>query len=287
MRARRRVQPGTHLLENPPMRIPAACLALLVLATGCDREPPTAEEIEDARTRVDLAVRAAHQARMALELLGILPVYTCGEERRTFVGKAAEGAQAKVSCVVATTESQGDTADAVVLTFPENNCTVRGHTVVGQSAFLYNGGKDRMDLTADLSGLKVDGEPLQAKVGYGTCSDEKRFWAETSGQLPGRSGNNYRVDGRVGLRDGLPIIGGTTLVLDGPGEVSGPLGTDRVTFTGLEYEVGEYLPREGEALVETAKGRRVKVNFSPVLWRIGKVEVEIDDKAPVTVPIVR
>jgi hypothetical protein len=39
--------------------------------------------------------------------------------------------------------------------------------------------------------------------------------------------------------------------------------------------------------VETAKGRRVKVTFSPVLWRVGKVEVEIDDKAPVTVPIVR
>jgi hypothetical protein len=269
------------------MRLPAACLALLVLATGCDREPPTKEEIEDARTRVDLAVRAAHQARMALELLGLLPVYTCGEERRTFVGKAAEGAHAKVACVLATTEAQGDTADAVVLTFPENNCMVRGHTVSGQAAFLYNGGEERMDLVANLGGLKVDGDPLQAKVGYGTCSDEKRFYAEASGQLPGRSDNLYSVDGRVGMREGLPLIGGTTLVFDGPGEVSGPLGTDRVTFTGLEYEVGEYLPREGEALVETSKGHRVKVNFSPVLWRVGKVEVEIDDKAPVTVPIVR
>jgi hypothetical protein len=269
------------------MRIPAACLALLVLATGCDREPPTTEEIEDARVRVDLAVRAANQARMALELLGLLPVYTCGEERRTFVGKAAEGAQTKVACVIATTEALGDTSDAVRLTFPENSCTVRGHNVSGYAAFVYNGGKDRMDLIADLSEVKVDGDPLQAKVGYGTCSDEKRFYAESLGALPGRAGNTYYVNARVGLREGLPIIGHTTVVFDGPGEVSGPLGTDRVTFTSLKYEVGEYLPQEGEALVETAKGRRVKVTFSPVLWRVGKVEVEIDDKAPVTVPIVR
>jgi hypothetical protein len=192
-----------------------------------------------------------------------------------------------VACVTASTEAQGDTMDAVVLSFPDNSCSFRGHTVSGQAAFVYNGGEDRMDLTANLYEVKVDGEPLQARVGYGTCSDEKRFWAETSGQLPGRSGSNYHVDGRVGMRDGLPIIGGTTLVLDGPGEVSGPLGTDRITFTALEYEVGEYLPRKGEAFVETAKGRQVRVNFSPVLWRVGKVEVEIDDKAPVTVPIVR
>ena len=62
---------------------------------------------------------------------------------------------------------------------------------------------------------------------------------------------------------------------------------DRVTFTGLQYEVGEYLPKEGEALVETAKGHRVKVNFSSILWRLGKVEVEIYEKAAVTVPIIR
>jgi hypothetical protein len=269
------------------MRIPAACLALLVLATGCDREPPTKEEIEDARARVDLAVRAADQARMALELLGILPVYTCGEERRTFVGRAAEGAHTKVACVIATTEALGDTSDAVRLTFPENSCTVRGHNVSGYAAFVYNGGKDRMDLMADLREVKVDGTSLDAKVGYGTCSDEKRFYAEALGALPARPGNTYYVNARVGLRGGLPIIGNDTLVFDGPGEVSGPLGTDRVTFTRLKYEVGEYLPQEGEALVETAKGRRVKVTFSPVLWRVGKVEVEIDDKAPVTVPIVR
>lgn len=264
-----------------------ACLALVILATACGREPPTQEELEDAKSRVDLAIHAAHQARIALELLGILPVYTCGEPRRTFVGRATEGVRAKVACLTATAEAQDDSTDAVVLSFPDGGCSVNGHTVSGQSAFVYHGGEDLMDLSADLHGLKVDGHTLQAKVGYGTCGDEKRFWTEAAGTLPDQSGNSYRVDGRVGLREGVPLFGSTSLVFDGPGEVSGPLGTDRVTFTGLEYEVGEFLPKKGQALIETAKGHRVKVGFSEVLWRVGKVEVEIDDKAPVTVPIVR
>ncbi len=278
--------PGPPAEENAPMRI-RVCLALVVLATACGREPPTQEEIDDAKTRVDLAIHAAHQARIALELLGILPVYTCGEPRQTFVGRAAEGAHAKVACLTATAEPQGETADAVVFSFPEGGCSVYGHTVSGQSAFVYSGGKERMDLSANLNGLTVDGHTLQARVGYGTCGDEERFWTEAAGALPGRPGNTYRVDGRVGLRGGVPIFGGTSLVFDGPGQVSGPLGTDRVTFTALEYEVGEFLPKKGQALIETARGHRVRVDFSEVLWRVGKVEVEIDDKAPVTVPIVR
>lgn len=270
------------------MRLRAClALALAVLAPACDREPPTKEELEDARVRVDLAVLAAHQARLALELLGLLPVYTCGEPRRTFVGRAAEGVHTEVACVTATAEARDDSTDAVVLSFSEPTCTVRGHTVSGQSAFLYSGGEERMDVTADLNGLWVDGQPLQARVGYGTCGDEKRFWTAASGDLPGRSGTHYSVDARVGLREGVPLFGGSTLVFDGPGEVSGALGTDRVTFTALQYEVGEYLPKEGEALIETARGHRVKVHFSPLLWRVGKVEVEIDDRAPVTLPIVR
>ncbi|HYO55297.1 hypothetical protein [Archangium sp.] len=264
-----------------------ACLALVILTTACGRELPTKEEIEDARARVDMAVHSAHQTRIALELLGVMPVYTCGEPRRTFVGRAAEGAHVKVACLTATAEAKDDSTDAVVLSFPEDGCSVNGHTVTGQSTFLYHGGEERMDLSADLRWLKVNGHPLQAKVGYGTCGDEKRFWAEAGGDLPGRAGSSYRVDGRVGLRDGVPLFGSTTLVFDGSGEVSGPLGTDRVTFTGLQYEVGEFLPKKGEALIETARGHRVKVDFNEVLWRVGKVDVEIDGKEPVTVPIVR
>ena len=264
-----------------------ACLTLLVLATACDREPPSPEQVEEAQARVELAVIAAHQARVALELLGVLPVYTCGEPRRTFVGRISSDLQAQVQCLTVTTEARDGTSDAVMMTFPESGCRVRGHTVSGQVAFLYTGGEDRMALSADLHALKVDGQSLQATVGYGTCGDEKRYWGKATGGLPGHSGYTYFVDGRVGVRDGVPLIGGTTLVLDGPASVSGPEGQDQVTLTALRYALGEFLPEEGKLLVETATGHRVQANFRPWLWRVGKVELEIDDHAPITTPILR
>jgi hypothetical protein len=264
-----------------------ACLTLLVLATSCDREPPTTEQVEDAKARVELAMAAAHQARVALELLGIFPVYTCGESRRTFVGKVSHDLQAQVPCLTVTTEALTDTSDLVRLSFPAGGCTVRGHTVSGQVDFVYSGGEDRMALSAGLHGLQVDGQSLQATVGYGTCGDEKQYWAKANGGLPNHSGYTYTVNGSVAVREGLPIIGGTTLLLDGPASVSGPEGKDTVTLTALRYELGEYLPEEGKLLVETATGHRVQANFQPWLWRVGKVELEIDDRAPITTPILR
>jgi hypothetical protein len=175
----------------------------------------------------------------------------------------------------------------VVLTFPEAGCAVREHNVSGQTAFKFSGGEDRMDLFADLRQLQVDGYPLQAQVGYGTCGDEARYYALAEGTLPRRADYTYKVDGRVGKRDGLPIIGGTSLVFNGPGELTGPSGTNRLTFTDLLYELGEYAPQEGQALMETAEGGRVQVTFKQTLWRLGKMELVIDDKEPVTVPIVR
>ncbi len=265
--------------------IPVAILT--TLATACGGGAPTQEEIDDARSRVEVALGAATQARAALELLGLVPQYTCGEPRRTFVGKAADSVHVEAGCVTATTETLDATTDAVVLSFAEGGCAVRGHTVSGQTAFKYSGGEDRMDLKADLRGLQVDGAPLPVEVGYGTCGDESRYYVLAEGNLPRQPEYAYRVDGRVGMREGVPVIGGTSLVFNGPGELTGPEGTHRLTFTELEYELGEYAPKEGEALLETAQGHTVKAAFRQTLWRLGKMELTIDDRDPVTVPIVR
>lgn len=260
---------------------------LSAVATACGGGAPTQVEIDEARDRVEVALGAATQARSALELLGILPVYTCGEPRRSFVAQAAESLQAQVGCVTATTESLDATTDAVVLSFAEEGCSVRGHTVSGQTAFKYSGGEERMDLKADLRGLRVDGYGLQVEVGYGTCGDESRYYALAEGALPRRPEYTYRVDSQVGVRGGLPVLGGTSLVFNGPGEFNGPAGLNRLTFTELEYELGEYAPKEGEALLETADGHTVKAAFSQTLWRLGKMELTVNDRDPVTVPIVR
>jgi hypothetical protein len=269
------------------LRRPVCLAVLTTLATACGGSPPTQEEIDKARDKVGVAMVAASQARAALELLGILPVYTCSEPRRSFVGKAAESVQAQVGCVTVTTEEVDAATDAVVLSFPEGSCEVRKHTVYGQTAFKYSGGEDRMDVKADLRQLRVDGHGLQAEVGYGTCGDESRFYTLAEGQLPKNPEYTYKVDGRVGKRDGLPVIGGTSLVFNGPGELTGPEGTNRLTFTELEYEIGEYAPKEGEVLLEKADGGRVKASFKNTLWRLGKMELTVDDRDPVTVPIVR
>lgn len=269
------------------MRRTLPFLTLTLLAAACGESAPTKEEIDEARAQVEIALSGASQARTALELLGILPVYTCGEPRRSFVAQAAESAHAQVGCITASTESLDATTDAVVLSFAEGSCKVREHTLTGQTAFKYSGGEDRMEVKADLRQLQVDGVALQAEVGYGTCGDEARFFALAQGTVPRWSDYSYKVDGQVGKRDGLPLIGGTSLVFNGPGELTGPSGTNRLTFTELLYELGEYAPKEGEALLETAEGRTVKATFSASLWRLGKMELVIDDSDSVTVPIIR
>ncbi|WP_434345921.1 hypothetical protein ACN6A1_29115 [Myxococcus virescens] len=263
------------------------CLALTVLATACGGGAPTKEEVDAARQRVERVVAASHQVRGALEVLGVLPVYTCGEPRRAFLSTAAYDVRTRWACARAAVEPHDSVTDRVVLTFDGGGCDVHGLRFAGQTAFLYRGGEDLMEVEADLRGLTVDGHPLQAEVGYGTCGDETRLWADVEGGVPGRQGHTFRVNGRVGMRAGMPVLGGTSLVLDGPGELTGPDGTDRLTLTGLHYEVGEYLPKEGTAVLETADGRRVEARFQPVLWRLGKAEVTVDDLEPVTVPIVR
>jgi hypothetical protein len=265
-----------------------ACLALTALAaTACGGGTPTQEEIDEAKARVERVAAAAHQVRGAFEVLGLLPVYSCGEPRRGFLGEAVEGLTSRVKCATATIRAVDDVTDAVVLSFPADGCDVHGLRLTGQATLEYRGGQDLMEVHADLRGVAVDGQPLQAKVGYGTCGDETRLFADVQGTVPHRAEHAFHINSTVGKRNGLPIIGGTSLVFDGPGELTGPSGTDRVTLTALHYEVGNYLPKEGTALVETADGHRLNLTFQPVLWRVGKVEVTVDDKDPVTVPVVR
>jgi hypothetical protein len=262
-------------------------LCLAVLATACGEEAPTKEEVEAARATVERAVAAAHQVRGALEVLGVLPVYTCGEPRRSFVSRVAEGVHVKHACATATVEARDAVTDAVVMTFANGGCDIHGLRFTGQVAFLYRGGEDLMEVHSDLRGLAVDGHGVEAQVGYGTCGDETRVFANVAGGVPGRADHRFHIDGRVGMRAGVPVIGGSELVLDGPGTLTGPEGTDTLTLTSLLYDVGQYLPKEGTAVLETAEGRRVEARFQEVLWRVGKVEVTIDGKEPVTVPIVR
>lgn len=261
--------------------------SVLVVSVGCGSREAAPEccqteaqrqQIEAQKARVQAALLAADRAAAALQLLGILPDYTCGEPRRTWVGAAAESLSADFGCVEARAEQRSEESDALVVTFAPAGCTVRGHTVSGETAFVYSGGEDRLDVTAQLASLVVDGASLQASVGYGTCGDETSYRAHVTGET-------YSLNAEVSKRDGPPVIGSTTLIIDGTGTLISEAGNDTITLTALEYEPGSTFPNEGEILIETADGHRVRVTFIPVLWSLQKAEIQVDDEPPVTAPI--
>lgn len=262
-------------------------LSAALAVVGCGGRAPTPEEVEDAKARVQAALLAGEQARAALELLGILPDYTCGEPRAAYVEALPGKLQAEFGCVTATTEALDESSDGLYATFAAEGCELKKRTLTGNALFRYSGGEDRMELEVDFRQVKLDDQPLQARAGYGTCGDEKRYWATAEGALPNHPEKGFKLDGVVAKRDGLPVIGGTTLILDGPGEVRHPDGVDRATFTGLVYELGEYLPREGQVLIETSSGHTVQAVFKNHLWRLGEAEITVDDSEPKRVPILQ
>lgn len=261
----------------------AALLAAPLLLAACG-QVPSLEEIEDAKAHASAAVKALDRGRAALELLGLMPVYTCGEPRRTFIGRAADGLRADWPCAVVSLEAEGESADLATLTFPVG-CEALERSLAGEALFRYSGGEDRLELEADFRTLLVAGTALPAKAGYGTCGDESRYWALAEGPLTGDYA--FKVDLHVGKRGGLPVFGGTSLLVDGTGALIRAAGSDQLTLTAIEYEVGEYLPKQGTLLIETASGGRLEVGFEPSLWRFGEATVRIGDKEPVTIPIAR
>ncbi|WP_163868118.1 hypothetical protein [Myxococcus eversor] len=262
-------------------------LSVALLLTACGGGAPPEEVIEAAKARVERVVAAGHMTRGALEVLGFMPVYTCGEPRRAFLNVAVPDVSTRLACATATLERFDAVTDGVVLSFNGPDCEVHGLRLEGRAFFKYSGGEDRMEVSVDLRQLRVDGAVLPAEVGYGTCGDQTSVWAKAAGDVPGHPGHTVRVDARVDKRAGMPLLGGSSLVLDGEGELTGPEGVDKITLQTLQYEVGEYLPKEGTAILETADGRYVKAEFQPGLWRLGKVEVTVDDHSSVTVPILR
>lgn len=255
------------------------------LVAGCGsvgKSLPSDELVEQAKAVVTLAVDLGGRARTALELLGILPTYDCGQPRRSFVGEVAAGFEAEFACATVATEQLDAARDAIRLTFSPDGCQVNGTSLSGLAVFAYNGGEDRLDLEADLSALQVAGDPLEMRAGYGTCGDQQSVWAAGQGELGAEHAFSALLS--VGLREGIPIFGSSTLVLSGAAELTGPAGTDEVDFDELVYEPGSLLPEEGRLTIQTASGHTLIARFSSGLL-LDQVEITIDDHDPVTVPL--
>jgi hypothetical protein len=247
--------------------------------------PPSQAQIDDARDLVDSASAVADQGSEVLELLGLWPVYECSEPRTTFVGQVADGFSVDHPCV-SVSASSGSATDSVTVSFPPAGCDVEGLVLSGDATLVYSGGTDRLDLEVDLNALTVDGAALPWTVGYGVCGDEDRVWGVGGGTVPGHEAYTFAVDLTVALQGGFPVFGSDTLLLNGDVELDGTGGQGLYTgtFTALEMDVGDYLPRAGSFRFSHDSGTTVRAVFSRNLV-YGQVTLYINDHDPVTIPL--
>lgn len=261
--------------------------------SGCDDVPdkddlpdlPSQAEIDDAKARVNLSADAVGQGRIVLELLGFMPKYTCGEARSVFAGKLPTALETSFNGATATLDASNAAEDVILIQFPTAGVSVASHTVTGMLTVRTSGGMDRFALEVDAHQARVDGKSVPAVAGYRSCSDETTYWGQAEGPL-GSSGATFRVDLEIAKRAGVPIIGGTTLLINGTGSVTRSGGTDTVTLTNVDYEIGDFLPGAGTVVIETSGGHRISATFDSSTPVAGRVSVKIDARAVVTIPLI-
>lgn len=243
---------------------------------------PSASQISDAKARLQASLAGASEIRKVLERLGILPTYTCGEPRNTFVGQAVGSMQARYGCATVALDASNPTRDVVTVTFPPGGCDVGGTPFAGSMVARISGGDDTFALELDPRNLSVGGKTLTALGGYGSCGDASRYWASATGTAYGRA---FTVDALVEKRAGTPFLSSTMLAVDGALTLTDASGTDSVTLDGVEYEVGDTFPHAGTIVVETAAGHRISATFSTSSRFTGSVRLVIDAHDAVVIPI--
>jgi hypothetical protein len=249
-----------------------------------DVNPPTSDEFTEAKTLVLLSMDALQQVHAALDLLGIIPVYECGESRATFVGDIVPQLQSQLGCAQITTSAQAD-SDSVILSFPQEGCDVGDHTLSGQVVFTYSGGEDRMDLVLNATGLNIDGDAVQVSGGYSTCGDQESYFVSVAGALPGQSGATFALDASVTVQEGFPIFGSPTLIFDGVGQLNTNAGTTQLTLDNVEYQPGDIIPQSGVVTLDTASGHSIVATFVTNSSFFQSISVAIDDRDLVTIPL--
>jgi hypothetical protein len=264
-----------------------APLAALLAAGACGgaEDLPDQATVEAAKAEIEADLAALEQARWALELLGILPSYECTAARSEFVAAASAEIPTEIGCAAVSTAVVDGTTDQLTIAFGDPGCAAVGHQVSGTLVVSVTGGTDSFALELDARQLVVDGIAVQALAGYGTCGDETSYWVAADGTVPGVAGTTFAIDASVAKRDGIPVIGGTTLILDGTGALTTGARTVTVTATGLAYQTGDLLPEAGRLVIQTPE-HRIQVTFdldSPIY---GEVEVVIDAHDAVTIPVV-
>lgn len=257
---------------------------LAVTLCGCGTHAVQDEDVKEVKQSASLVGSAAH----ALQILGILPSYECGEPRRNFLGRLTSGHHFNEGCVATATSAQGEMADMLTLQF-EEGCAIGEKDLRGTARGYLSGGDDRIALSLDMNDVTVGGDKLPASVGFEKCGDEDRYSAFVQARISRETERWFELEATVAKRDGIFLIGKDTLVLEGHGKVTHPAGTDQVSFDELTYELGQLMPWDGSLEVETSDGRSVRAEFDSdgMPYRTGHLSVQVDEGKVVRVPVVR
>jgi hypothetical protein len=247
-------------------------------------EPPPEELVVEADNRVEAAVRAVADARVAMQMVLLVPAYTCADPRGEFVDEAAAQASATLGCASVTTSRPDAATDIVTIVFPGAGCDALGHALGGSVAFRYTGDQTGMALSASLAQLAIDGAMLDATVGYALCGAEVSYWSAAEGAID--ADRTFSVDATAARQPGgAPIVGEALVALDGTAEVVGVLGADAIELDAVEWAAGDAWPRAGRIAIQSATGHRIEATFSDATAERGEVEVAIDDYDVVTVQL--
>lgn len=241
------------------------------------------DEMKETVTRV---LAGLGELRSAVGGLDLLPKVTCGEQRSTAARRVVADLKKAWPCAQIEGETS-DTEDRIRVSVPTADCRIGKRTLGGDAVIVLSGGEDRFTVRADMQRLALDTKPLATTLSYDVCGDVSGVRVETKGTMPGKSATAYDVALRVGIVPGMPIIGSTTLDLDGTIAFDGAAARDVATLDTVAYKPGELLPKTGTIRVETHTGHRLQLRFEKKFWRLGQVEVTADDRKPVTIPIVR
>lgn len=260
-----------------------AVLVSLTL-TACADAKSDKEAVDEVKETASVGSYAVS----ALQFVGILPSFECGESRRHFVARLTEGLNQQLGCTTVASVSEGDVADQFRLQFGDG-CHLGDKELRGELVGLVAGGDDRSTLSLDLNGVHVGNDSIPASAGYETCGDENRYSVFVEATLSEEPRRTAHLDLKVAKRDGIFLIGQDTFIVDGAGTVDHPAGSDRVTFDHLTYEMKQLMPWDGSLRVDTSGGELVKATFDSkdAPYRTGHLTVQVNDRKPVRVPVVR
>jgi hypothetical protein len=259
------------------------CLCVVgVVGVGCG-----ADFQDEAQNQIDEldATKDGHVIVSALQSIGLLPKYDCGQPEKEQLLSIIPAFEQKLGhCASVTRGPGGDTFDEVDVQFPADGCKVGSATWTGSLAVTYSGGDDHTEVALDLHQLSIDGHPVDGRIGQSTCGDLSTYEVDLHTKIPTKDPSQpveIVFDGNVTDRPGLPVVGTDFYVIDGKAGVTEQGKDSSLVFSQLFWEPGANLPHSGSLTLNKPNGHTLEFTFDE---DDHKASVSVDGQKAVPLP---